>query len=1271
MFKHNAASEHPLKSQLKFHAPIDDADRHNTYSVAFETAIEAPKVCNIALAGPYGSGKSSILSTFFKQNQYEKRVVWVSLARFDRRTDDEARDMPKQTGSETTPDDQKKKNTYDEDSLNRRIEESILQQIFYSVKKSKLPYSRIRRLEKPNRKQRYLYPLLVMVYAILLWGLYSLLIDKSAKTFEAILDTMPFALTTLLIFLLLLYFFVQRTMQFIRYLRLDKVVFSGAEVSIIDEKSNTVSLLNRHIDEIIYFFQETGKDILIIEDLDRFNNRAIFTKLRDLNTLLNQALETKITFIYAVKDDLFAGENRPKFFEAIIPVIPYVNATGGARDIFAEKLDPEHFEAIGSKLLRDIALYIHDYRLLSNICNEYLVYLYELKDNEKAVSGNISEDESTALGTSTPDFARKLFALIVYKNFFPEDFARLHQGSGWVFAKLHADKESLRIEKLKKFFEEKGNADEKILAAQKEFPRTVEEMKLTIIGNALQMLSEEHPDVQVSHFHLAGTYYTPFELSRNPKAFDLFMEGQQIRVRQSSGTNTVLFFRFDREKAKSRLRAVDYQRDDVNKKLQKSITGATKKIADISLLRLAGLLKLGDSKDFFDKTDELYKDSMNPTIACSPDEIERRRGPQKLLIYLLRNGHIDEEYGRYISYLYKDGVHAYSDLRFLQAVNDVDPQPFNLTIVDPAKVIDDLDIDTFKTSAVYIFTLTDYLFASTALSEHASEAKKAMLDGLWDNDPKDYIEAYAEHNPLIDNPFFIAIALTAPGAWEFLRDLFGIDAIAPLSYKLLIVHYHIKEKNLSDEYKKYIEANNDLLGMSADLSQKEINELLHNVKLLNLRFSQLGRFRDNVGIQVMKELFEQNCITATMDTIRELNRVDKSFTTDEGTASLTDSYMADYDLISIKGKVWLVDWIDQHIKAYIKDVLPELIKDKNYDPTPTIVRLLNQWTKESSNIDEERLLTLKKFSIPLLTKIPGGLWSRALEYFAVVPTWANLCSYFKHINRKVDNSLVEYLQPDIYSQLDIDADFEDEECRKALVGALLENPKLHEKVFENLIKTPYHYDTLYLGELGISRIKQLLTERKISCSQENFEALRETCGDEWKIPLSLLQQDLHFSIGFIDDLALDEEDFAFLLDGKIADFEDRYILLKIALESFPKPESWLSKSVANSLIALMNSGKLYRLSHSSLSIAFESIEERETKIRLILYSGIENTNMLADLIDGLGDPYSELVTGELGQVTLRANNLNRSLLKFLSEKAIIGKWTDNKLSLTVYRRKHW
>lgn len=48
----------------------------------------------------------------------------------------------------------------------------------------------------------------------------------------------------------------------------------------------------KYADEIVYLLKKSGKEILVIEDLDRFKQLKIFEKLRELNIKVNDKLNS-------------------------------------------------------------------------------------------------------------------------------------------------------------------------------------------------------------------------------------------------------------------------------------------------------------------------------------------------------------------------------------------------------------------------------------------------------------------------------------------------------------------------------------------------------------------------------------------------------------------------------------------------------------------------------------------------------------------------------------------------------------------------------------------------------------------------------------------------------------------------------------------------------------------------------------------------------------------------------------------------------------------
>jgi predicted NACHT family NTPase len=72
--------------------PNAKSDEKGYYSDSLKIALDTPRVNNIAITGPYGSGKSSFIETFKEQN-LQWNYLPVSLATFKNKKDDEFKEV--------------------------------------------------------------------------------------------------------------------------------------------------------------------------------------------------------------------------------------------------------------------------------------------------------------------------------------------------------------------------------------------------------------------------------------------------------------------------------------------------------------------------------------------------------------------------------------------------------------------------------------------------------------------------------------------------------------------------------------------------------------------------------------------------------------------------------------------------------------------------------------------------------------------------------------------------------------------------------------------------------------------------------------------------------------------------------------------------------------------------------------------------------------------------------------------------------------------------
>ncbi len=353
--------------------------------------LDAEGVHNVGLTGPYGSGKSSLIKTLINEDNNQHHFLELSLATLDDKVAEK---------------DEKK------------IEANLLKQMIYHEKQETLPNSRFRRVQFLAKKCLRFKALWVVVCVIA----FAVAFEPSFLRIDTLYVFLNFGkwniifdIVSLLILLGTLLYVAAYAVRTYGRSKLSKISIADGEIELKDEDS----VLSEHLAEILYFFQETKYDVVVFEDLDRFENKKIYLKLRELNNILNKSKELNgrnIRFIYAVKDDMFRDSSRTKFFDYIVTVIPVMNMSN-ARSLLKTQLKDRGFNEndISDDDLRVIALFIDDMRMLINIVNEYEQYYERL----------ITEHQKLK--------AKKLLAAIVYKNYYPRDYSDLHNQRGKVY----------------------------------------------------------------------------------------------------------------------------------------------------------------------------------------------------------------------------------------------------------------------------------------------------------------------------------------------------------------------------------------------------------------------------------------------------------------------------------------------------------------------------------------------------------------------------------------------------------------------------------------------------------------------------------------------------------------------------------------------------------------------------------------------------------------------------------------------------------------------
>ncbi|MDR1513302.1 MAG: hypothetical protein LBS56_07475 [Propionibacteriaceae bacterium] len=415
-------------------------DQHEPYLRHIEEALKKPKIMSIALAGPYGCGKSSILAQLEKRRRdmrnkgsgpFKRRrrgdVINLSLPT----TDAALTLMPNSLASTGNAAGSGAMAPAGTEDLTNTIQKEIVKQILSL------------RSDRGVRSIAAVAVFLAVLLVLVLFGPRGS-VASLAQTGDALPAWLTADLTA--------YFLAAFLCGSVAWLAAGPVArkLHWAEASIgpaaIKLSRDTATYFDEYLDEIVHFFDGPRRPrIVIFEDLDRFDDPHIFEALRSLNLILNKPARFRkrpVCFIYAIRDSIFeprsasegsvrsadttgavvaarAVTDRTKFFDLIIPVVPFVSARNSQELVRQQFADlPEGLEP-SADVLHLVAPYLPDMRLIINVRNEYRVFANQL-------AGQLRTDQDQEIPQIERD---RLLAMVVYKNLFFTDFERIALGT--------------------------------------------------------------------------------------------------------------------------------------------------------------------------------------------------------------------------------------------------------------------------------------------------------------------------------------------------------------------------------------------------------------------------------------------------------------------------------------------------------------------------------------------------------------------------------------------------------------------------------------------------------------------------------------------------------------------------------------------------------------------------------------------------------------------------------------------------------------------------
>ncbi len=1176
---------HPL-------SPTDDAENVDNYIQSLNWALKNKnRIKNIAISGAYGSGKSSVIRTFIKSStNKDYKFLNISLATFK-----ELKEQPNvpQNG--------------DNDIL-RLIELSVLQQLFYHEKDSKIPDSRFKKIK--SHKTRYLFYYSVGFIALLVSVLFLLAPNFLSKfsLFNIPKKLVPFThFTATSITLLGLFSIIFKSSRALKSLAIKKMNISNAEIEI--DSGISKSILNNHIDEILYFFEVTDYNVVIIEDLDRFEQTEVFTKLREINLLINNStkVESEVVFIYAIKDDMFLDKDRTKFFDFMIPIIPVINSSNSNEKLL--DIVRQNNYKISTDLIDDISLFIDDMRLLYNIMNEYYIY-------SKNLDSKLDQE--------------KLLSMIVYKNIYPNDFTQLSENKGNLFQTISnksiyiKDKILLvdeKIEKIKK----------QIIEAEKSKLSNIKELRLIYINKIIEqiVLTQNQP---FRRFWINDIAYDISSLTEEIHFPKLFTGSIFYQYNSSSNYKTTFQYNFK----------------EIEKLVNPDLTYKEREVNVLNIAKIDNLKK--QISDLENSKIEIRKSKLSHLISDEQITISNKSEKQNELInILLRNGYIDENYLDYISIFY-EGSLSKADYQFLINVKIQRPSEFDFKLSKTEKLIEKISLFDFEKEYILNFDLVEFL----QQKPNDFDKKKRLFKQLSNQSSSSirFIDGFIEITT--DIKIFIQnLCEYWQNIWIYIESESLFDDAKKNDYFIRIIRYAKIE-----DIKSIFSSHHSLLNKRADFLQiiDDENKLKKIIEKLDLKFETINSDSPTSLVDYVKK---GNYYVVNMEVIEMLLTHYKKFDFDKfSTANFSSIMTSSLDS--------MIDYIGININVYVNTVYLKIETNKD-EPIEYYLKLLNDENLDE-DLKEQIIIHVNTKVTDIKTISDVSIWNTFYKYSKVSPLWENILANFENEEIDFSEDLIAFLNnipnAEYLSKLKMPTEVNENNIFSGLCRKIIMQNAISDESYNLITKSiPWIYSDIDSSGITENRIIILIKNGVINTTIESFNELKENHNG---VNIKLLEKDPAKYIEQIDELKFDSFDLKLILESSLLSIPNKKVFYESCDEETINSNDTVLFLLSNYISENVNFN--FKTS-TKRKILLSVVIPKSNRIKIFNNNlSIVDSEFVKSFIKTIGNEYYEIIDYDK-KATLADVPLNRRFLENLISIQFISSFSETKKGLRVNHKR--
>lgn len=1223
--------------------------RMNEYFKALDFAFSQKDVKNIAVTGPYGAGKSTVILSYLT-SKVKKDFINVSLADFSisGRKD------------EKPPE-------------NAEIEFSILQQILYKENKDNLPDSRVDRIQ--SRDLNHVFSLFVtsasIVFPLFLFCLavFPKIIltsfGASELTIAFMNDAYPERLWCSMALAFLTLFFIVRVASkagiFDKKLKLSKIAFLQTSAEVAQHESS--SLLNNCLDEIVYFFSRSKNKIVVFEDLDRLGNADVFVKLREINQIVNNNLKVDpVRFVYACRDDIFLGSDiRTKFFDFILPVVPVLDARNSYTHL---KNKLKNFPGRYDALLKQTSLYISDMRSLQNIANEFNLFRRIVDENK---------NES------------KIFAIIFYKNIYAQDYNLTDKKSGVLYSIVRDYRlKKLHEEYFKSLDEVKDGLYDKLERLKKESASSDADIRMEII---CRYISEALWDIiDFSHDQYGGRHgsgsFKPSQLYNSEEDFlNFFGSTHSVYIgcyNQSRGG--YYYYNVDAsnviDEYSERANLVSSNRKKAYQKTAAELENIKEQIRLRNSISIADLITMIGEKKFKKIALEYIGECKNQEI-LDEKQLETinagfERGGFEALYYLLTNGYIMQDYMMFRS-IFHEGTISINDNDYIKAVGrftNCEEVNNSFTLDDEKEIISELVNQNY----IYRDGAIHHQLVTYMLNEHAAVNNiylSGMVSKIFEKNADSVISVFSVLNSKFIQPDsfreFISFSLEQNCYLDRMLTLLEGRISDEIQIKIIINMVSFVDPHISadkEQYRKFVEDKG--YHLISHLNSQTFQSFMDNILKLGVVYDDVSLPVTDMELKALRFIADNEMYR--FDKVNYRVVVSGLIPDDKVTCEKVDarplSLVTDFELDNVKAH------IDSNIDVFSREIF--IGSEENSE---TIVSLLLH-PSLSGEVKAE-ILKKMQFKVPdlALFKEDVDVEAEALSwhdlfyrYDHVEPGWPSLLTYiYEECNMSVLTGYIEKHALTLSSQ---HVDLTDGDKYEILYRKVICNDELSDHAYAAVLKSLYINAECWDETLSSRNFRRIVENNRVSLTPETFKKATNRFGaltDDSECATFLL-----WFTQYKDEFLRDTH-FYLLTDGDDAFIEE--LLTEICSSddfSLKEKATLLVKHYGDYREQFLDSLKLSSdVIKCMIKLWSDDSHKISLIIRLLTFKDIGRSD-IAEMVSELDEAeYRKLFSQQTATLILSDSGEAETFMSALQEKGFIIEWSprDDGKYYVICRKK--